>query len=82
MWFQITPETQFLPKAHPTDLAPDGGHVGIEWPTFISSKNGAPFYPFDGVKDYPTIGGRTQIDSKGSKYNYVNKLVLLINEMY
>ncbi|XP_072027284.1 LOW QUALITY PROTEIN: fibrocystin-L-like [Amphiura filiformis] len=59
----VTPEAYGIPRNHPAGLAPGSGHVGIKWPTFMSSFNGAPFKPFEKTISYPAIGGRTYVDN-------------------
>ncbi|XP_072034167.1 fibrocystin-L-like [Amphiura filiformis] len=61
---KVTPAVASHPKSHSNQVpkSPDGAHAGFVFTTFASSKNGATFKKFPGVKSYPAVGGLTKID--------------------
>ncbi|XP_071946022.1 fibrocystin-L-like [Antedon mediterranea] len=40
---------------------PDNGNAGFVWANFMSGDNGAPFFPFHGIHNYPAIAGSTRL---------------------
>ncbi|XP_041477742.1 fibrocystin-L-like isoform X1 [Lytechinus variegatus] len=58
---EVAPEVARFESKHAPSVTPEGGVIGILLTTFMSNDNGAAFFAFRSIHDYPALGGNNHI---------------------